>query len=529
MRLHPRTLLMSAAFLTLSVNNASAARWTWIADTISGGPSEVRRAYGYMKDDYVSGDFNGDGKADLAVVRNDGTNWQWLADYNADGSTDLNVTFGSKNGRVFPGDYNGDNKTDLAVIVKDGNQWQWRLDQNRDGNADNITNYGSATDIPIAGDFNGDGKQDFAVVRKISSGKWQWIIDTNRDGSPDIRKNYGTADLDTDDGDSSDIIQPADYNGDGKTDYGVRRRSGDNWRWIADYNGDGTSDLDVNYGLTSDYAFPADYNGDGKADLAITRQVGHQWQWGIDTNRDGGTNTTRKYGEITDHPYPADYNGDGKTDLAVIRPEKTKNRYRLPFAGATQVFVSRDSYSHTAGGAPDRENFDLVGMPQGVAHGVAAAADGVIAAIEDSFNEDCPSGTPADQDCNDNNNYVWIKHDHGEWSKYTHIAENTVTQLGLSVGDPVTAGTLIGIESDVGAASGVHVHFEVGIPDDPANAITSGGFLRGVALAPRFCGVPGEVLARGVTYTATDCPEISTTLNNRPSEITIGVNPNRDN
>ena len=42
---------------------------------------------------------------------------------------------------------------------------------------------------------------------------------------------------------------------------------------------------------------------------------------------------------------------------------------------------------------------------------------------------------------------------------------------GLSVGDSVSAGTFLGCEDDVGCASGTHLHFEVGVPEDPADPI----------------------------------------------------------
>lgn len=109
------------------------------------------------------------------------------------------------------------------------------------------------------------------------------------------------------------------------------------------------------------------------------------------------------------------------------------------------------------------------------------------------------------------NNYIWIEHPNGEWTKYTHIRTNSAL---LSVGQNVAAGTPLGVEGDVGNASGRHVHFEIaGI--DSANEIAGDGFLidndgvAGVNLrnrVPTFCQV--GVVQQGVSETATKCDDM---------------------
>jgi hypothetical protein len=74
---------------------------------------------------------------------------------------------------------------------------------------------------------------------------------------------------------------------------------------------------------------------------------------------------------------------------------------------------------------------------------------------------------------------------------------------GRAVGDAVEAGTFLGFEDEVGCADGKHLHFEVGVPTDPANPINSGGFLIGSNRIPRFCGLPDDVLVDGSRYRAT--------------------------
>jgi hypothetical protein len=114
-------------------------------------------------------------------------------------------------------------------------------------------------------------------------------------------------------------------------------------------------------------------------------------------------------------------------------PEFSYGVYRLPFADGTSVFVSRDHLTHTP--APMR--LDLVGTGGGGNYAVVAAADGTIRAIVDTNTTSCPSCTAA-------NNYVWIEHPNGEWTKYTHFKTDSVaTKAKLTVGQKVCAGTYL--------------------------------------------------------------------------------------
>ncbi len=78
---------------------------------------------------------------------------------------------------------------------------------------------------------------------------------------------------------------------------------------------------------------------------------------------------------------------------------------------------------------------------------------------------------------------------------------------GLAVGDEVEAGTFLGYESDVGRACGVHLHFEVGVPDDPAEPLVDErvGELDGERVVPRYCGVEGGMLYEGDEVEAGGC------------------------
>jgi murein DD-endopeptidase MepM/ murein hydrolase activator NlpD len=109
------------------------------------------------------------------------------------------------------------------------------------------------------------------------------------------------------------------------------------------------------------------------------------------------------------------------------------------------------------------------------------------------------------------NNYVWIRHANGEWTKYTHFVTGTVRgKAGLSIGTNVVAGQYLGDEGRVGAATTNHLHFEVGVPDNPNNInlaidIPSGGFINGKNRIPLFCGVPGNILYEDAVAVAGNC------------------------
>ena len=108
------------------------------------------------------------------------------------------------------------------------------------------------------------------------------------------------------------------------------------------------------------------------------------------------------------------------------------------------------------------------------------------------------------------NNYVWIRHENGEWTKYTHFRTNSVV---VNVNDDVVAGQKLGVEGDVGVASGQHVHFEVAEIDD-ISAIGAQGWLNdndGVAgvnivnRVPTFC--EHGLLKQGDRFNVVKCSD----------------------
>lgn len=190
--------------------------------------------------------------------------------------------------------------------------------------------------------------------------------------------------------------------------------------------------------------------------------------------------------------------------------ELSNGIYRIPFVDGTVVKVTNDHFNHCP-----RGRIDMFGKDGNGTYKVAAAADGWIRAIEDDNSIQC--------DCkvtNCRNNYVWIEHPNGEWTKYTHMAKNSVTSLGHKVGDWVTAGTYLGIEGKVGCASGLHEHFEVAQLINGAKTpgiIEYGGYINSDSaknVIPVICSITGNVFVENTEYVAGPCGNCSAGLIN---------------
>jgi hypothetical protein len=228
--------------------------------------------------------------------------------------------------------------------------------------------------------------------------------------------------------------------------------------------------------------------------------------------------------------------------------------YRIPYADGTDVLVTRDHHTHS----PARDRIDMTagegalivaaasGWIRGIVdhHGESPnpgdglAADGVTPQ-DDSLEHSCLNNNPDPEadppeppnpiigSCGDYNNYVWIEHPNGEWTKYTHFGTGTVqlpppAGFGWSEDDWIEAGEVLGLESDVGAARGgggvnpgFHLHTEVARPNNPDDDLawsTNGGFIQnGFNVVPLVCDIQDHseddlpIYEDGVTYLANPC------------------------
>jgi hypothetical protein len=284
----------------------------------------------------VVGDFNNDGKLDLAVISEPDC-------------------MGCSNGTIFLGNGDGTFTEGNTFLEFDGESFAIATaDFNRDGNLDLAVSY--IPEVSNVDVFLGNGNGSFADISSLSDGgslesDSLAVGDFNNDGIVDLASvgaggvtgnnvELGPVTVYLGNGDGTFTLQPsqpavtlvnpaavtaADFNGDGILDLAIAD-AGSTALTILKGNGDGTfTQVSREPALPqfSNFVTIADLNGDGKLDLVFSNSCGTGCTANTISiflgNGDGTfqTGLTETVGNDPQAVAVGDFNGDGRLDLAV--------------------------------------------------------------------------------------------------------------------------------------------------------------------------------------------------------------------
>jgi hypothetical protein len=232
----------------------------------------------------VSGDFNGDGKADILARDAAGILWLYPSDGKGGLSSRIQVSanWGGMSSIVKAGDFNGDGKADILARDAAGVLWLYPGD-GKGGLSPRIRagdGWNSMTAIFGSGNFSGDGLQ--GVLSRDSSGA-MWLYKGDGKGwwsLPRTQAGDGWNQM-------TSIFDAGDFNGDGNQDIFARDATGAMWLYKGDGRGwfllprtqagDGWNQMTSLIGNI-------DFDGDGHPDVLARDASGILWLYRGDGN-----------------------------------------------------------------------------------------------------------------------------------------------------------------------------------------------------------------------------------------------------
>ncbi len=258
------------------------------------------------------GDYDGDGKADLALYveapsASSAQGGDWYVKLSGDGYALTTLRgFGGVGYSACAADYDGDGQTDPAVYQAATGNWYVQLSGSGYMFVSKL-GFGGQDYKAVAGDYDGDGKTDPAIYN-TTSGEWQ-VAMSSQGYATQSWPDFGGADYTAvaANFDSANRIKPAVYNAT-NADWTILISAQDHISMMAILSDFGGADYVPVVG---------DYDGDGLADPALYHAATGAWQVKM-----SGSGYAREaltgFGGPGAYLATADYDGDLKADPAFL-------------------------------------------------------------------------------------------------------------------------------------------------------------------------------------------------------------------
>jgi hypothetical protein len=284
-------------------------RWKVLGNPASPVPNEAFIRifdYGNLSDIILAGDYTGDRKTDLTVWRYGSQSIFYSAQFPIGTGgimLDRAVPWGTQtDGSFAQGDYDGDGKLDFTVTRRntDGTITWYML-----GSSTNIMraiNFGfSGVETSPGADFTGDGRDELVVTANVNGGMTYYIGDAIT-GRLVLIRQWGFFNSVVSFSATDRSLAPADYTGDGKADFVAVRQNVNPLVWyILDPATNTSTATQFGFGQrqggSRDQPIRGDYDGDGRQDIAVYRKSNHTFY--VLRSSDGGI-TTQTWGEDDD-------------------------------------------------------------------------------------------------------------------------------------------------------------------------------------------------------------------------------------
>ena len=243
-----------------------------ISNPATFGYSVVHDSYSQLA---LTGDFNGDGTADILLQNSLGNLSDWLL--NTNGQVINGISIGNPTifgyNVVGTGDFNGDGTTDILLQNSVGNLSDWIM---KNGKAINGISIGDPVtfgfNIVGTGDFNGDGTTDILLQNSVGTLS-DWLIKNSQVigavtiGNPAVFGYH--------------VVGTGDFNGDGTADILLQNSVGNLSDWLLNKNGQVIGAFSIGNPTTFGFNFigTGDFNGDGTSDILLQNSLGTLSDW----------------------------------------------------------------------------------------------------------------------------------------------------------------------------------------------------------------------------------------------------------